>query len=117
MKIPKTMWLALAGAASTMVGGATLAQDPGPHLLFHVSAGKTLTAETAGGEAVPDFQSKVAIVPTGKSGGAIEWQDDGYVGAAVDVEHDGLRLVGLARRPDVEGQAVLINRYAPASPA
>jgi hypothetical protein len=28
---------------------------------------------------VPNFQSNVAIVPTGKSGGAIQWQDDGYV--------------------------------------
>ena len=28
---------------------------------------------------MPNFQSKVAIVPTGKSGGAIQWQDGGYV--------------------------------------
>ncbi|MEO5493622.1 MAG: LamG domain-containing protein [Sphingomonas sp.] len=79
MRFPTTIRLALAGAATAMIGGATLAQDSGPHLLFHVSADKNLTAETAGGEAVPNFQSKVAIVPTGKSGGAIEWQDDGYV--------------------------------------
>ena len=79
MRFPKTIWLTLAGTTTAMIGGATLAQDQGPHLLFHVSADKNLTAETAGGEAVPNFQSKVAIVPTGKAGGAIEWQDDGYV--------------------------------------
>ncbi len=79
MKFRTVMWLAMVGTASAMLGSATLAQDPGPHLLFHVSADKNLTADAAGGEAVPNFQSKVAIVPTGKSGGAIEWQDDGYV--------------------------------------
>ena len=53
---------------------------PGPNgLLFRASADKSLTAETAGGDAVPNFQSDVAIVPTGKSGGAIQWQDGGYV--------------------------------------
>jgi len=53
---------------------------PGPGgLLFRASADKSLTAETAGGDAVPNFQSDVAIVPTGKSGGAIQWQDGGYV--------------------------------------
>ena len=78
------MWLAMAGATSAMLGGATLAQDQGPHLLFHVSADKNLTAETAGGEAVPNFQSKVAIVPSGKAGGAIEWQDDALDKGAYD---------------------------------
>ncbi|MBN8814389.1 MAG: LamG domain-containing protein [Sphingomonas sp.] len=73
------MWLAATGLATAALGGATFAQDPGPRLIFHVSADKNFTAETAGGDAVPNFQSKVAIVPTGKSGGAIEWQDDGYV--------------------------------------
>ncbi|WP_294039859.1 LamG-like jellyroll fold domain-containing protein [Sphingomonas sp.] len=79
MRIPTMMWLAATGLATAALGGATFAQDPGPRLIFHVSADKNFTAETAGGDAVPNFQSKVAIVPTGKSGGAIEWQDDGYV--------------------------------------
>jgi hypothetical protein len=71
--------LAAVGAAAMMVGSAASAQEATPKLLFHVSADKTLNADTAGGDAVPNFQSRVAIVPTGKSGGAIEWQDDGYV--------------------------------------
>ncbi|CAN5358938.1 LamG domain-containing protein [soil metagenome] len=48
-------------------------------LLFRVSADKSLQADVAGGAAQPNFQSNVAVKPTGKIGGAIEWQDDGYV--------------------------------------
>ena len=75
----KRMALLAAVCAAAMIGSGANAQEAPPKLLFHVSADKTLTADTAGGDAVPNFQSKVAIVPTGKSGGAIEWQDDGYV--------------------------------------
>jgi hypothetical protein len=64
--------------ASCAMAPAYAAPDP-TGLLFRASADKTLTAERAGGDAAPNFQSNVAIVPTGKSGGAIQWQDDGYV--------------------------------------
>jgi hypothetical protein len=66
-------------AATAMLAGTAHAQDKDPGLLFHVSADKTLKADTAGGDPVPNFQSKVAIIPTGKSGSAIGWDDDGYV--------------------------------------
>ena len=62
-------WPAIASAAPADATG----------LLFRASADKGLTADRAAGDPVPNFQSNVAIVPTGKSGGAIQWQDDGYV--------------------------------------
>src|SRR4051794_17966861 len=72
----KRVMLLAAVCAAAIIGSGANAQDASPKLLFHVSADTTLTADTANGEAVPNFQSKVAIVPTGKSGGAIEWPDD-----------------------------------------
>ncbi|TWB80356.1 concanavalin A-like lectin/glucanase superfamily protein [Nitrospirillum amazonense] len=48
-------------------------------LLFRVSADSGFVADVAGGQAVPNFQDKVKIVPTGVSGGAIEWPDDGVL--------------------------------------
>ncbi|MEP7004385.1 MAG: LamG-like jellyroll fold domain-containing protein [Sphingomonas bacterium] len=73
--------LKVALSVSVALGAITpacAAPDPAG-LLFRASADKSLTAETAGGDVVPNFQSDVAIVPTGKSGGAIQWQDGGYV--------------------------------------
>lgn len=58
---------------------ASTASAEAPGLLFRVSADKTTTAEVAGGQAVPNFQDKVNIVQTGRSGGALEWQDDGVL--------------------------------------
>jgi len=75
----KRVALLAAACTAAMIGSGANAQEVPPKLLFHVSADTTLTADAASGEAVPNFQSKVAIVRTGKSGGAIEWQDDGYV--------------------------------------
>ncbi|UIJ46566.1 LamG domain-containing protein [Sphingomonas cannabina] len=66
------------GAAALLTAGPARADDA-PGLLFHVSADTSLTADRAGGDAVPNFASKVAIDPTGKTGGAIRWEDDGYV--------------------------------------
>jgi hypothetical protein len=40
-------------------------------LLFRVSADAALLADQATGDPTPNFQSHVAIVPTGRSGGAI----------------------------------------------
>jgi hypothetical protein len=55
------------------------AQAQAPQLLFHVSADKSLVADRAGGDPVPNFQDKVRIVPDGAMGGAIQWDDDGVV--------------------------------------
>ncbi|MHC9086968.1 LamG-like jellyroll fold domain-containing protein [Luteimonas sp. RIT-PG2_3] len=64
--------LALCLHAPAMAGGP-------PALLFHVSADQGFVADTAAGDAVPNFQDKVAIVPTGVRGSAIEWADDGVL--------------------------------------
>src|SRR3954462_13091389 len=70
----------LAGAAAIMaLATAASAQAEAPKLLFHVSADRGLVADQAGGDAVPNFQDKVRIVPTGAMGGAIQWDDDGVV--------------------------------------
>ena len=70
----------LATIASCGPAAAQRATAPDrPTLLFRVSADHTTAADVAGGEAVPNFQSHVAVVPTGKSGGALQWEDDGYV--------------------------------------
>ena len=55
------------------------AENAGHGLLFHVSADRGFVADQASGDAVPSFQSKVSIVPDGKAGGAIRWDDDGHV--------------------------------------
>lgn len=74
----RTSWIALGMALVAGSAHAKAAPDP-TGLLFRASADKGLIADRAGGEAEPNFQSNVAIVPTGKSGGAIQWEDDGYV--------------------------------------
>ncbi|AKC86692.1 LamG-like jellyroll fold domain-containing protein [Pseudoxanthomonas suwonensis] len=53
--------------------------DGTPRLLFRVSADQGFVADHAEGDAVPNFQDKVKIVPTGVQGGAIEWADDGVL--------------------------------------
>ncbi|MDV6330671.1 LamG-like jellyroll fold domain-containing protein [Asticcacaulis sp. 201] len=45
-------------------------------LLFHLSADKSLIADFARGDGVPNFADKVAIVPNGISGGALQTNDD-----------------------------------------
>src|SRR3954468_15034562 len=70
----------LAGAAAIAalcVAGPARAEAP--QLLFHVSADKGFVADKAGGDAVPNFQDKVRIVPNGAIEGAIQWDDDGVV--------------------------------------
>ncbi len=68
----KTSLLALAIASATPAA----AQDG---LLFRMSADKSLTADIAAGDPVPNFRSNVDIVPDGAIGGAAKWADDGYV--------------------------------------
>ncbi len=48
-------------------------------LLFRVSADKSMTADVAAGDPVPNFRSGVTVVPDGAIGGAARWADDGYV--------------------------------------
>src|SRR4051812_43718794 len=68
----------LLSAAAAALPVAARAQAP--QLLFHVSADKSLAADQAGGDKVPNFQDRVKIVPTGVGGGgAIQWEDDGVV--------------------------------------
>ncbi len=50
-----------------------------PELLFRVSADKGLDADVAHGDPQPNFRDKIALVPTGVSGQAIEWADDGVL--------------------------------------
>lgn len=50
-----------------------------PELLFRVSADQSLQADVARGDGVPNFRDKIALVPTGKRGNAIEWADDGVL--------------------------------------
>src|SRR3954466_9341757 len=74
------MRASLAGAAAIMaLATAASAQAEAPKLLFHVSADRGLVADQAGGDALPNFQDKVRIVPTGAMGGAIQWDDDGVL--------------------------------------
>src|SRR5437763_867619 len=70
----------LAGAAAiAALAAAAPARAEAPKLLFHVSADRGFVADQAGGDAVPNFQDKVRIVPDGAIGGAIHWDDDGVV--------------------------------------
>src|SRR5947209_4516375 len=66
-------------AAIAAVGMASPARADPAHLLFHLSADKGFAADKAAGDAVPNFQDKVRIVPNGAIGGAIQWDDDGVV--------------------------------------
>lgn len=64
----------LAAAVTVAFAGAVHAGEPG--LLFRMSADQGLTAEVAGGEAVPNFADKVAMVANGRQGGALSAADD-----------------------------------------
>lgn len=63
-------------AAASLITTPAAAQEG---LLFRASADRDLTAEVAGGEAMPNFRSGVTVVPDGAIGGAARWADDGYV--------------------------------------
>jgi hypothetical protein len=68
----------LAIAIATPSAAQNAMKDDGG-LLFRASADKSLTADTAAGDPVPNFRSNVTIVPDGAIGGAARWADDGYV--------------------------------------
>ncbi len=58
---------------------AFAAPTTAPELLFRVSADHGFDADIAQGDAKPNFRDKVALVPTGVKGNAIEWADDGIL--------------------------------------
>ena len=64
----------LAATAGLVLAGAGHAAEPG--LLFRMSADRGLTAEVAGGDPVPNFADKVAMVADGRQGGALSAADD-----------------------------------------
>ncbi len=72
----RVRWLCGVGLLGLLPG---LAQAAPPQLLFHASADKSLVADTAGGDPVPNFQDHVKLVPNGARGSAIEWADDGVL--------------------------------------
>ena len=69
---------ALASLIAIAVAAPAAAQDK-TGLLFRVSADKSLTADIATGDPVPNFRSNVDVVPDGVIGGAARWADDSYV--------------------------------------
>ena len=72
----KARW-AIGAAALALLPGQALADPTG--LLFRVSADKSLDADVAGGDSVPNFRSGVDVVADGAIGGAARWSDEGYV--------------------------------------
>ncbi|PIH20846.1 hypothetical protein CTJ04_13165, partial [Staphylococcus epidermidis] len=70
--------LGLASLLAIAVATPATAQDASG-LLFRVSADRSLTADTAIGDPVPNFRSGVSVGPDGAIGGAARWADDGYV--------------------------------------
>jgi hypothetical protein len=70
--------IALAWALA-LAASPAFAQGSDDRLLFRASGDKGSTAEKAGGDAVPNFQTKVTNVPDGAIGGAFHWADDGYL--------------------------------------
>ena len=76
---PVLLAVLVAAALAGMAVPASANADGKPQLLFRVSADQGFIADQAGGDAVPNFQDKVKIVPDGVQGGAIEWADDGVL--------------------------------------
>ena len=63
-------------ACAAFVLSASVGRAAENGLLFHMSADKSLVAETAGGDPVPNFADKFKIVPDGAKGGALSAADD-----------------------------------------
>ena len=86
----------LASLLAIAVATPAAAQDASG-LLFRVSADKSLTADTAAGDPVPNFRSGVSVVPDGAIGGAARWADDGYVAWKAPGNMRAQRLLAAAR--------------------
>ncbi|RRU07686.1 LamG domain-containing protein, partial [Stenotrophomonas sp. 278] len=65
--------------ALLLTTAGTAAAQNTPQLLFHVSAEHGLEADTAQGDAIPNFVDKVTTVADGAHGRAIQWADDGVL--------------------------------------
>src|SRR5579872_6937467 len=65
------------GVLATAAAGAARAEDPG--LLFYLSADKSLKADVAAGDPVPNFSDHVAVAPNGVKGSFLQTQDDGIL--------------------------------------
>ena len=74
MPLNRRRLIAATATAAFALAGAARAADSG--LLFRLSADKGLTAEVAGGDPVPNFADKAAIVPNGFKGGALSAADE-----------------------------------------
>ncbi|NWN13326.1 hypothetical protein GY655_26620, partial [Escherichia coli] len=70
-------WALALGATPVAAQSTATAGDDG--LLFRASGDQSGRAEKAGGDAVPNFQTKVTNVADGAIGGAFRWADDGYI--------------------------------------
>lgn len=66
--------LAAVIAAGLALASAARAAEQG--LLFRLSADKSLTADVAGGDPVPNFADKYKLVPNGRLGGAVQAEND-----------------------------------------
>lgn len=75
------MKIAFATLAALILTTGVIAAEaaPAPGLLFYMSADKSLTADFAKGEAVPNFSDKFKIVPDGKMGAALATDDENVV--------------------------------------
>lgn len=69
--------VAIVALGLALLPAPALAEPTG--LLFRVSADKSLDADIASGDPVPNFRSGVEAVTDGAIGGAARWADDGYV--------------------------------------
>src|SRR5690349_23456611 len=66
--------LAAVIAAGLALASAARAAEQG--LLFRLSADKSLTADLAGGDPVPNFADRYKLVPNGRLGGAVQAEND-----------------------------------------
>lgn len=101
---------ALALATATPAVAQSAGEDG---LLFHLSADKSLTADVALGDPVPNFRSAVSIVPDGAIGGAARWADEGYVAwnapGNMRAERGTLAFFWRARTPPGEAPFVIFR--------
>ena len=115
MRLNHASKLALAAVlASVCLPAASYAGGPGPDgLLFRASGDKGLVADTAAGEAKPNFASGVTIVPDGAIGPAMRWSDSGYVAwqAAGNIyaQHSSLSFFWRPREPVGEAPFVIFR--------
>ncbi|WP_084578871.1 LamG-like jellyroll fold domain-containing protein [Sphingomonas azotifigens] len=103
-----SLW-ALAAATPVLAQPA----DRQDGLLFYLSADKSLTADIAAGDPVPNFRSAVTITPDGATGGAARWADEGYVAwnapGNMRAERGTLAFFWRARTPLGEAPFVLFR--------